>query len=314
VSKKGTRKQAVQGSKSPRPVPLWVRVCAWVGVLAALAASVALAAGRLWHHLEGRPEFALDSSSLQISYAEDCINESAMLDEVRSWLSALPTPVSLFRKDLAQRVERRLNECPWVLKVEAVQRRFPDRLFVQLEFRQPAAIVSFKGQNYLVDPEGYWLPAELYRLPEHWNVQRMPRIVDEGLLSPPAPGERWGWPRIAVGAYLTEFLRQKGLFDVLPVSIIDVSRVGSGGTEAEIVLMCSNGALVRWGTADCYALIPDLSPPPPRAVPDTEKLAKLLVKLQEYPALEGIEYIDLRFRNKISWKLRDEGETADGVR
>ena len=291
-------------------MPVWLRVFAWAGVLVAFGASLAVGAGRLWQHLEQRPEFALDASTLRLGYTQDCIKEEAMAQELRSRLPALPDTVSLLRGDLAERIGQELSNCPWVLEVEAVERQFPNRLSVRVNFRNPAAIVQFEGQNYLVDRQGFWLPGELYRLPADWDAQSTPCIVDAGLRGSPCVGQRWGWPRIAAGAMLTEFLREKGLFDKLALRAVDVSHVGKGGTKPEIVLICNNGAHVRWGTSRCYAHIEGLEPLPD-AASDEEKLSKLLAKLQEYPELDQLEYIDLRFHNKVSWGLRDTARSPD---
>jgi len=303
MSRRNTRKAPSAAAKAAGRRLAWVRACTWVAVLGVLAAAAVLGSDRLWRAVCARQELMLDASSLSFSDCPPCIRRTAMLKELRGRLAALSQPACVFTQDLARRVAEDLADSPWVLKVEQVRRRLPNKLLVRARFREPAGVVGFEGWHCLVDNQGYWLPHSLYRWPPDWDEENTPLIVDRSLKVLPVPGERWDGPRLAAGASLTEFLRESGLLERLRIRTVDVTSVGGAGTEPDIVLVTESGVRVKWGKADCYADIAGLS-----ALlivnSDRKKLNMLLDKLEEYPGLDGLEYMDLRFHNKIVHKPR----------
>ncbi len=60
------------------------------------------------------------------------------------------------------------------------------------------------------------------------------------------------------------------------------------------------GAQVKWGPSSVYA---DVGMEEPAFLtPDAEKLQILLSKLADYPNLQGIQYLDLRFHGKVYFR------------
>jgi hypothetical protein len=245
-----------------------------------------------------RPEFQVDPLALDLSGCPDWVNAEQMGRELRGELGRVPTGRSIFDPDIAGAVQRELNASPWVLEVRAVERQLPNTLLVRALFRKPAGRVLMAGRQYLVDAEGYWLREDLFRLPSEWAAERTPFIVDRLLDRPPTLGERWGGPRLAVGGRLAELLRRRGLFERLLITTIDVTGVGKNAAEPEVFLTTAGGTIVKWGRSSAYGQVPGLQRPV-FLTPDSEKVEMLLSKLDDYPELEGVRYLDLRFHGQI---------------
>ncbi len=286
-------------SKPPRPgVQVAVRI-ALVAVIAALIVAGAwLGAVRLWDAITSRPEFRLNLRGLALTGCPEWVDCDRMTLELRKQLKALPEAASLFESDVATAVQHELRACPWVLDVTEVQRTLPDKLIIKATFRKPVAVALWQGERYLLDREAYWLPDDVFRPPEEWQANATPVIEDQLLRDPPAAGCPWNSPRMEVGARLSAFLRGRGVFDELTVTSIDVTGVGRRSTEPDIVLHTAGGAVVKWGQSSVYEQVEGLEALP-SAMPDAQKVEMLLSKLSEYPGLQGVEYLDLRFHGKV---------------
>jgi cell division septal protein FtsQ len=211
-------------------------------------------------------------------------------------------------------VEHELRASPWVLDVRHVRRVLPNRLSIDLAFRKPAALVAHGTEAYMIDTDGYWLPDGerdgLFHRPKRWQGANAPVLVNHRLNHHPPRGRPWGGPAQAVGARLYTFLEAKGLFTVLPVVEIDVTNVGrttGPGVEPEILLTTRDGVEVKWGRCDAYADVPGLTHLSP-FYSDERKLQMLSAKIREYPSLEGLQYIDLRF-NKFFFRTAPQPPT-----
>ena len=281
-----------------------IRIALWTLVFPALAAGAGLGAYRLWHNIRTRPEFMVDASAVSFRHAPACVKHDAMLQDLRWQLSSLHSPLSIFTSGLPQEVAEQLRESPWVKNVRQVERRLPNRLIANLQFREPVAVVTFEGGHYLVGRDGYWLPRRLYRVPDDWTPQNTPPIVNDNLASEPQPGEKWGAPAITAGARLCSFLRRSGALAEVDIQAIDVTEVGPPLDDSEIVLLTENDVRIRWGGADCYDHIAGLRQRP-NYTTDAQKLQKLLEMARENPQeLTQAEYLDLRYRNKVFLQIR----------
>jgi len=278
-------------SKVPPTALLWAA--------AVLLAGVALVLGSrtVWRSIVRQPQFRVHALAIAPADYPEYIDGARMTQDVRSLLSRVPGDSSIFDKHLALAVQRQLRNCPWVLRVNSVHREMPNSLEAGLVFRKPAGIVSMGGRQYMVDGQGYWLPAKLFKRPREWRGQCLPLIVDRMLRTPPPVGQAWDGARLAVGARLSEFFREKGVLKKLDLAVIDVTGVGRPN-EPDVVLTTADGAQIKWGTSSVYSLVGGL-PRPAFLVPDAEKLAMLLSKLDDYPDLQGIKYVDLRFRGRV---------------
>lgn len=265
----------------------------------------AAGAVKLWAYIRQHPAFAVDPSSLNFGRCATCIKREPMLENLRRQLSALPSPVSIFKNDLARAVAHELRACPWVLEVTRIERRLPNELSAEIEFRKPAAMVQYSGSRYLIDRDGHWLPRRLYRIPADWDRTHMPVLTDRKLDSPPPVARRWGGPRLAAGARLVQFLQEKDLFQSVRITTIDVTEADRE-MGAGIVLKTIGGTEIWWGSSQYAAQVPGLKSMP-HEPSDSTKLKNLCEVPQKYPGLQGLKRVDLRWCNKVYLRLEKQG-------
>jgi hypothetical protein len=293
-----TRRKNSKPAQRPRG-PLF-RVLVWLALAALLAGAGYVGATTAWDAIAASPQFQLDLQAFALGDNPAWVKGGAMSRELRQYLAPLPGGASIFERDLAAAVHQQLSNCPYLLQVSAVERRLPNTLSIQAAFRKPAGIAVWGESRYLVDKDGYPLPEKLFNPPLDWLGKPMPVIEDRLLSQPPPVGRAWDWPRMAAGARLCEYLRRAGLFERLAIATIDVTGVGRGTADPDIILTTLGGAQIKWGASSLYG---DLGMEEPAFLtPDAEKLQMLLAKLSDYPDLRGIQYLDLRFHGKVYFR------------
>jgi hypothetical protein len=283
----------------------------WAITLLLLASSVVFGSWHAWRYIARQPEFQVSLEAFSLNDAPEWVKAGPMSTELRETLREGWTgdprddrnhtmEASIFASDTAAAIARALRRSPWLVEVTRVERRLPNSMHIEADFRQPAGVVFYEQQTYMVDTDGYWLPDRLFARPRGWAGPRMPVIERSGLTEPPPYGYRWDGPRIAIGARLTDYLRQQGLLDQLHVRVIDVAGVAARGREIGVILRTAEGAIVEWGRTDDYGDVPGLEKDPFQ-VPDAEKLAMLRNTLNDHPGLEGIASLNLRFHGKTTF-------------
>jgi cell division protein FtsQ len=233
------------GSNRKRPVPLrerlpdrgQVRALGRRAVRAALPgaitiAAVASAAGALllgYRWLTGSPRFALADVELR---GARVLEQRDVVTAVRPALGE-----NLFRLPL-EAIERRLRAEPWVEDVE-VSRRLPDQLVVEVDEREPIAVVELDGL-YLVEASGRaFKRADLARgeaagLPvvtgiDRSEYRRRPDLAQARIRDAVAAVRVYGEKpdRPPVGAVHADLHRGLTLFTRRPVVAVRVGRTGS---------------------------------------------------------------------------------------
>jgi hypothetical protein len=272
----------------------------WIVVGLLVAAALGLLASRTWTAVTHRSEFRLHADSLIVEHWPKGVRADRMIEELRAQTRAVMEGRSIFDHDICWRVQHELRGCPWVLDVTNVRRELPNKLTATVVFRQPAAVAQVGGQPFIIDRDGTRLPNRLYTVPESWREMKAPVIVNNRFSDNPRAGHPMDTVSLAVGARLCSFLMSKGLFKELPIARIDVTHVGRGSVEPDVVLVTEGGVVVKWGSTDAYDEIAGLSRASAENT-DHQKLHMLRTQVREHPALSGMEYIDLRF-NKVFYR------------
>jgi len=310
MAKKPAKKQAPGALQRIRR-PL-LRAGGWLVVAALLTGAVALGSVRGWQAVAGNGRFTLSSISISPPAPDAHVRVEAMAAELGREVGDVLEGRSVFDQNVCWQLGHELSASPWVLRVRSIRRVLPDTLEADIVFRKPAAPVEWGGKTFIVDADGVWLPDEafggLYDSPEAWHRTDAPAMLDRALRAYPPRGRPWGGPpeapgaRLAVGARLYGYLEEEGLFNELPIKSVDVTGVGTrsgSGSEPEISLFTRDGVHIKWGMCDAYQDVPGLDHRRP-VYPDERKLGMLRKKLQEYPGLCGLAYIDLRYNEIVT--------------
>jgi cell division septal protein FtsQ len=198
---------------------------------------------------------------------------------------------SIYQRRLAGDAAAAYAVSPWVRRVVAVQRQFPDKLDVVLEVRRPAAYVK-ADRYYAVDREGVRLPGMPLRLRE----RSMPVII--GMAAPaPAVGERFNSTELAdaldalesVQAFIDSCEYAKSI-SIAAVAVRS-SEFAATGRATDIEMMTEDGMKIVWGRharsgAPCYGQLST-----------AEKLAELEAQLRELSTLgKKARYVNIRVR------------------
>jgi hypothetical protein len=193
---------------------------------------------------------------------------------------------SIFDPELVERVGKTFEACPWIRKVTAVERVFPDRLLIKFEYRRAHAAVRRENGYVLVDRDGVRLPG-VYTTPP--TCERAVQIT--GLASlPPEPGKVWDDGSLRAAVAMVDFIPESSLLSRLGIREVDVANFGGrqDPRRSEMSLVASSGCVVAWGRTSQTSKFGDLS--------TEEKLENLREVLAVYPDLNGLKRVTLYFR------------------
>jgi hypothetical protein len=195
------------------------------------------------------------------------------------------TPI--YDPGLVERVGRAFEECPWVRRVTAVERVFPDQLRVRYEYRVPHVAVKRANGYVIVDADGVRLPG-VYVDP----LKACARQVEvSGVATlPPEPGKIWNDPALKAGMALADFAAENPLLVRLKVREVDVSNFGgkADARRSEVAFTTSSGVTIAWGRAPGAGKFGEPSA--------QEKIENLREVLAVYPNLEGVRTVKVYFR------------------
>lgn len=117
--------------------------------------------------------------------------------------ASLDRGLPLHDPELAKRLARAFDMHPWVRRVVRVELRHPAAAAVEIECREPAAMVGVSGGLLAVDAEGVVLPSGDFTAESAAGYPRLAGIES----SPQGPeGARWGDPAVEEGAALAHVI------------------------------------------------------------------------------------------------------------
>ncbi|MEW6358228.1 MAG: cell division protein FtsQ/DivIB [Planctomycetota bacterium] len=268
-------------------------------IAAALTLSIGgIIMGEVWEFVSNLDEFKVDLGSPRAelpTWARPAIT----LDLKRT--AGLSGAHSIFEPGLVQRIASAYSASPWVLKVNYVNRVFPNTIEIGLTLREPAALVYVGDASYLIDREGVLLSGRFHRWPSDSN--RLTTIVPTGRVAPCSPGRTWGDESVQAGVGLLRLLKEYAVVETLKVATIDVSnfRGVHDRKKSEITIWTETGAHIKWGrfAADKR----------PGEVDDLVKLQNLMTVVKRVgPELTNIEYVDVRWANPYHMRKDEKPE------
>jgi hypothetical protein len=193
---------------------------------------------------------------------------------------------SIFDPQLVERVGRTFESCPWVRKVTAVERVFPDQLLIKFEYRRVHAAVRRENGYVLVDRDGVRLPGVYVAPPACDRTVQITGVASR----PPEPGQVWQDDSLRAAVAMADYIPESTLLRRLGIREVDVANFGGrqDPRRSEMSIVTSNGCIVAWGRTSQTSKFGDLS--------TEEKLENLREVLAVYPDLNGLKRVTLYFR------------------
>ncbi len=202
---------------------------------------------------------------------------------------------TLMDPDLVPGVAASFASNPWVRRVIAVERAFPDQIRVRLEMRTARLAVRRPGGHVLVDRDGVRLPGVYDRIPRG-------TLEVAGVASvPPAPGRAWESPEIASALEMATLAAGEPVLRGFGIRVVDVSNLNGrrDPKSPDLSLVTAAGSVIGWGRA----------PSAPRFGEPVlaEKLDNLRRAAENYPRLEGVSYVRVHQKGPARVKTADSG-------
>jgi hypothetical protein len=263
----------------------------YILVAGALAAGCVVGVQQLWRAVSGRPEFVVRPGDLTLTSKWVRTAEMKRDFLVTDRTGILRTSgVSIFTAGLCEDVAAAYAASPWVRRVLLVAKEFPNRLDVQLELREPFALVQVGGKCLCVDEEGAPLSPQFYDLSPQRVASLVPVITLSGDCAVPNAGRPWKQPEVQEGLAMVHLCR-KDLARNAPVHEIQVQNPENAAVMATLVL--DSGPRVQWGQ----------TPSGPRSLAEISTAQKttalLAITKKEGPQIGRFKTIDVRWPNPL---------------
>lgn len=230
-------------------------------------------------------DYTIDLATLRVADRPEWAGD-ALVSEFHT-RGPLTGKMSIFDPDLVKNVSEHYAANPWVSRVLSVEKEFPNKLRVKVEMRKPLMAVEQRGRFVLVDRDRVRIPGEYAQLPK-FNFS-VPKVI--GVKSaPPEAGKRWDDPGVDAGAGVAAALLDNRIDRQIAIAALDVSRVGKGGRESEIVILAEDNVAIEWGrpaTAGHGEL------------PADEKILNLKGVLMSQPRLRGVVRVKVQFDDPV---------------
>ena len=260
-------------------------------IAGALAAGCVVGVCLLWRAVADRQEFVVRPADVTLT------SKWARIPEMKRDFLATDRSgilrsrgVSIFTDGLCEDVAQAYAASPWVRRVLLVAKEFPNRLDVQLELREPYALVQVGGKCICVDEEGAPLSPQVYDLSPQRIASLVPVITLNGDCPVPNAGRPWKQPEVQEGLAMVRLYR-KDLARSVPVHEIQVQGAENAAVMATLCL--DSGPRVQWGQTPA-------GPRSPVEISTAQKTTALLAITRKEGAQIGrLKTIDVRWPNPL---------------
>jgi len=205
---------------------------------------------------------------------------------------------SVFDHQLLVDTATSLQSSPWVKKVNAVRRLYDqspgDTLEIDCDFRIPTALVKWADVYWLVDNDGFMLPAsysrqQLDRITTAADGKLNLRVIEGIAHAPMVPGELWPGDDLAAGLEMARTLANRDYTE--QITTIDVSNYSGrlDRRDSQVVLLTKFDTQIRWGR-------PPSSKDAFVDVPVAQKLLALEMMFNQYHRVDANQpWVDISF-------------------
>ncbi|MEX0824858.1 MAG: hypothetical protein WD119_01765, partial [Pirellulaceae bacterium] len=256
ATRKTDRETPPQGRTGLRLLPrMLASVARAPAALALLWPTLLVVGGYLaWHqwgaeHV-GRQFFSLEQSQIVLTEQPDYIR-SDISEKVFATTGL--SELSLLDSQATARVAQAYATHPWISKVVRVCKKTGGKLEIQVQYRQPVAMVLFysdhpevKGWAYdPIDAEGLVLPQEDFEQADtrKYLIIRIPNVYSTG-----TPGFPFGDSRVAAAARVAAVLADfRERFELSEIRL--ASSAGNDPLHPAFELVTQSGKTIIWGSA-----------------------------------------------------------------
>lgn len=216
-------------------------------IVALIAAGTA---GILWAGVIYLPNYVRGLERYQV-YRDTLLPEtfpSWVTPEIKAELMVLPgvpEKFSILDPGICQTVAQAYHQNPWVGEVLRVEKRFPNRVRVELKLRRPIVGVKVGKFYYLTDSEGYRLSAPLATWPVPGVV--IPLVIAPDVKITPERGRPWYDYGVLSGVAVQTYLERTPL--QTRITVIDLKNLAGkrDPRESEILLWTEQNTCIYWG-------------------------------------------------------------------
>ena len=254
-------------------------ICAVLFVIGVAGGSLAW---KKWGHLVAEDEhYRLTAENVDVTPQPAWIHSDVKAEVIRDGslheLSLLDTQATVT-------IARAFKMHPWVANVERVRKHFGPKVQVQVQYREPVAVVLVPGGWLPIDAHGVLLPPDNFSKAQ---ARAFPWISADRAAPAGPVGTPWGEQRVLGAARIAAALGQHWTELGLSWIIAPDSSANSSLSVASYELATRDGMRVLWGRAPGHE-----TPNEPLAAEKIERL------LRSPPASSSTGMpIDLRFKS-----------------
>ena len=235
-------------------------------------------------HVLASPDYVLTAKSIEITPLPPWIH-SDVREEVFG-AAQFGGPLSILDDNLTERLASAFSLHPWVAKVRRVAKKYPAKVEVDIEYRQPVLMVDTPNGLLPVDAQGVLLPGGDFSPVEQ---SRYPRLVGVETQPMGTLGERWGDPRVLGAAQIAAAVGGNWSPWRLDRIVPSVKPASNAAEDYVYMLVARSGTQIYWGRAPHTNVAGELPP--------TEKVARLTQYIATngtFDGRDGPQQLDLR--------------------
>jgi hypothetical protein len=202
---------------------------------------------RLLPDLSQRDEYVLPATQIEITRPPHWVPHNLVEQVVEN--ANLPARLALLDKGLVGEIAEAFQLNPWIEDVVSVQKSYPAKVVVVLNYRRPVAMVEVRLRQgrYPIDSHGVLLPPQDFSVADTRSYPTVTGVVS----TPQGPaGTEWGDKVVEGAAELAAELaphwKKFGLVEIIaPRTVDDHERIDEG----VYMLLAKGGSRIVWGHA-----------------------------------------------------------------
>lgn len=207
--------------------------------------------------------------------------------------AGLPETMSLRDETLVGKIASAFAGHPWVLRVKQVQKGWPARIDITLEYRRPVAMVEVAGGLYPVDADSVLLPPGDFSIAD---TRLYPLVLGASSTPQGTAGKAWGDAQILGAARLADVLSDYWKkFHLTTIHLPRLESTDDSVKDSIFQLETTGGSRIIWGRAPGSGH--------PGELTAAQKIGRLERYQEEYTSFEkpdGPYEIDIRHWQEIA--------------